>query len=322
MTYAGWVPIGARVEEGQLVVDLCRLDDRPLVEPFFDDSIAACMRLPFHALFRRRASAAELGAWLRPRPAVAPAGFVFHMSRCGSTLLSQVLAAVPAHRVLSEAPPIDAALRGGGSTDAPFDEATRAEWLRVLLTAMTQPPPTESWRLFGKFDSWHAQFMPLILRAFPGVPWVFLIRDPVQVLVSHMRRPGAQMVPGMVGFQRLGADPEPGSGATREIYAARTLGAICQAAEQALALPASRGIVVDYSDFPDAIESVILPHFDVAVSARDRPAVEAALRRDAKNPWFDFSPDLDAKRADATPAIQAAADGWALPTYRRLRGPG
>ncbi len=321
MTYAGWVPVGAQVEHDQLIVDLCRLDDRPLVEPFFDDSVAACMRLPFHALFRRRASAAELGAWLGPRPAVVPAGFVFHMSRCGSTLLSQLLAAVPAHRVVSEAPPIDAALRGGGA-DAGVDEATRGDWLRILLTMMTQPPPAESWRLFVKFDSWHAQFMPLILRAFPEVPWVFLIRDPVQVLVSHMRRPGAQMVPGMVGFQRLGTDPEPGSGATRESYAARTLGAICQAAEQARALPASRGIVVDYADFPDAIESVILPHFDVAVGAHDRPAVEAALRRDAKNPWFDFTPDLDAKRAETTPAIQAAADRWALPTYRRLRALG
>jgi hypothetical protein len=36
-----------------------------------------------------------------------PDGFVFHMSRCGSTLVAQMLAVVPDHVVVSEAEPLD-----------------------------------------------------------------------------------------------------------------------------------------------------------------------------------------------------------------------
>ena len=41
-----------------------------------------------------------------------PSGFIFHMSRCGSTVISQMLAALAEHVVVSEAGPIDALARG------------------------------------------------------------------------------------------------------------------------------------------------------------------------------------------------------------------
>ena len=37
-------------------------------------------------------------------PGIDPTGFIFHLARCGSTLVSQMLAALPEHIVLSEAP--------------------------------------------------------------------------------------------------------------------------------------------------------------------------------------------------------------------------
>ena len=42
---------------------------------------------------------------------LAPSLFLFHVSRCGSTLISQMLAALPQNVVISEAGPMDAILR-------------------------------------------------------------------------------------------------------------------------------------------------------------------------------------------------------------------
>ena len=39
------------------------------------------------------------------RDYIYPSGFIFHMGRCGSTLLSKALARSPSHLIISEAPP-------------------------------------------------------------------------------------------------------------------------------------------------------------------------------------------------------------------------
>ena len=57
---------------------------------------------------------------------------------------------------------------------------------------------------FVKFDSWNTLDLALIRRAFPDVPWIFLYRDPVEVIVSHMRQRGSQMIPG--AFEKLMPD--------------------------------------------------------------------------------------------------------------------
>ena len=46
-----------------------------------------------------------------------------------------------------------------------------------------------------------------VRRAFPDVPWVFLFREPVQVLASHLRQRGAHMVPGAIDPALFGLDP-------------------------------------------------------------------------------------------------------------------
>ena len=140
------------------------------------------------------------------RPSVPPAGFVFHMSRCGSTLVSQMLAAHREHIVISEAGPIDTVLQSHRRRPGIGDEQ-RIESLRGLLAAYGQPGCGSAQRLFVKFDSWSVLDLPLVARAFPDVPWVFVYRDPVEVLASTRTRPrqpdGAGMLePGLLGLDR------------------------------------------------------------------------------------------------------------------------
>lgn len=69
-----------------------------------------------------------------------------------------------------------------------IDEATRIDWLRAMLGMLGQPGQPgqpEERRFFVKFESWQATLLPLILRAYPDVPWLFMLRDPVEVIASH-----------------------------------------------------------------------------------------------------------------------------------------
>lgn len=313
----GWVPVSARVDQGRLWTEMCLLEGQRFTEPFFEDTIGARMREPFHVVFRRRIHAEALAEWVQSNPGLPVSGFIFHMSRCGSTLVSQVLAASAAHRVISEAGPIDAALRAGppGSIDA----GIRVRWLRAMIGMFAQAGSDTERKLFVKFDSWHASFLPLLLRAFPGVPWIFMTRDPVEVIVSHLRRPGAQMVPGMVGYMPPGIDPQRSWQVPREEYCARVLGAICSAACRALDLgPPGQARVVDYGSLPNALDQVVFPHFGVQPDASSRSAMDAAMRRDAKNPGFVFVPDRDGKQKEASEAVREAAQRWVADAWKRL----
>src|SRR5207249_1157357 len=125
-------------------------------------------------------------------PGIDPTAFIFHGSRCGSTLLAQMAEALPRTIVISEAPPVDQILRAS----APAER--RLDWFRALLSVLGQPRRGDERHLFVKFDAWHVFDLPLVQQAFPGVPCVFLYREPSAVMASQMRMPGIQTLPGML----------------------------------------------------------------------------------------------------------------------------
>ncbi len=104
---AGWTPINLAWRPEGASVDWCRLGDTRFTEPFFEQTIATALRHPARLLFRRQTPVAALEAWQDDPSALPPRGFIFHLSRCGSTLAAQLLAALPQNLVISEAPPID-----------------------------------------------------------------------------------------------------------------------------------------------------------------------------------------------------------------------
>ena len=102
---AGWMPFRAARHEGRMVVDWFRPGALRPVDPFFHDTLARAFRSPFNLALWRRTPIEALAALPR---GLAPSGFVFHMSRCGSTLCAQALARDPSNIVLSEPGPVSA----------------------------------------------------------------------------------------------------------------------------------------------------------------------------------------------------------------------
>lgn len=311
---AGWIPIRFYGQDGEPRVDWAQTDGRRLTEPFFDASIERCLQSPFRLLFRHQTPADVLLDWQARQPGVEPAGFVFHTSRCGSTLIAQMLAALPRFVVLSEPDPINGVLHPRGFP-APAPDARRREWLRAMVSALGQPWGGAETHLFIKFDSWHTLDLPLIRQAFPEVPWVFVYRDPVEILVSQMRQRGPQMVPGMLDPSIAGIDFLEAVRMPPEEYCARVVGRFCRAA---LEHYQHGGRLVHYRELPEAVWTSVAGHFGVSFTAAEVEQMRRVALKDAKTPQMPFTADSAAKRRDATDAIRRAAATWVDPLYEQL----
>jgi len=296
-----WLPAALVPAPGQLAIDWVHFGDAPLHDSFFEDSLRRARRLPINALLK---VCTPLGILGKPAPAdamSAPDGLIFHMSRCGSTLVSQMLAAMPGGIVVSEAPPLDAVVQMVHShPEAPLEQ--RVALLRGMAAALGRDRFGKRRHYVIKTDSWHSLALPLFRAAFPDTPWVFLFRDPTEVMVSQMRMRGSQTVPG-TELDPVFAIPDPHSLSTED-YIARVLNRVTQAAVDHAEIGGS--LFVDYADLPDAVERRILPHFGIGADPEALAAMHAAATWDAKTPSFAFAPDSEDKRRTAGDAVRAA----------------
>ena len=187
--FAGWLPIRVFWRDGALRVDWCYFGNTRLKDPFFRDSVIVALRQPFNQAFRRDTSIAELQEWRHASPGLAPTAFLFHASRCGSTLIAQMLAALDSHTVISEPPMLDTILRARYLAPG-IDEDSQIEWLRALVSSLAQARNGETGFVI-KLDAWNVFELGLMRKAFPATPWVYLYRDPLEIAVSQLRERGA-----------------------------------------------------------------------------------------------------------------------------------
>ena len=288
----GWLPIRASWQGTELYVHWAYFGARPLRDPFFEGDVRACLRAPFNRLFHHVTPIETLAAWLKMRPHLEPSGFIFHMSRCGSTLVSQMLAALPANIVVSEASPIDTVVQAN-RWRPDLGEDRHALWLRSIIGALGQQRSGSEQRYFIKLDCWHTLALPVFRRAFPAVPWVFLYRDPVEVLVSQLRIPGTQMIPGGIGPDLYGLERSYGPG-TAEDYYAQVLAKVTEPAVAHYARAAACWSTIGSFRMRCLRQSCRISASQCGEA--DRAAMTEAARYDAKTPGFEFAPDSGAKQ--------------------------
>ena len=85
---------------------------KKFTEPFFSDTISVCKNFSENRSSYKVATDLEImSEWSSPINSIYPSAIIFHVSRCGSTLLSQLLALDEKHIVLSEVPFFDELLR-------------------------------------------------------------------------------------------------------------------------------------------------------------------------------------------------------------------
>ncbi len=316
---AGWLPVhlARSIVGGAASLDWAFFDERRLLDPFFEQSVEALLRHPARLLFSRRTGLDALDSLASAAPELEPAGFVFHMSRCGSTLFAQSLAADPRHVVLSEPPVVDQLLEHDAA-DRSLGFERRVARLRGLVHAYARRRRAEEARLFIKFDAWHTVHLPVIRAAFPSTPWVFLHREPVEVLVSQRRLRGSKFIPGAIDPAAFGLPAPEFTERGFEEHTARLLAVGCDAALRALGEPGSPGLAVDYRGLRESLPTLISEHFGVPDDDTTRAALAHAAGRSAKNPVLEFRDDSAAKRDEADDFLRALAEEHLGALRRRL----
>jgi len=315
LRFDGWIPFRLFWQGGQPGVEWLYLGSRRLTEPFFEATVQIAVQTPFNSLLRFRTPIEVLADWYRASPGLTPSGFLFHLSRCGSTLITQMLAALPQCVVLSEPGVLDRMIRSHAR--APHAaEAQRTDWLRWLVSALGQPRTGEERHLFVKFEPRHILDFRFIRTAFPNVPWAFVYRDPVEVLVSNLRKPSALVTRGMYGLDAVAPEAEL-EGVADDEYAARMLGMVAEAAV-ASASTCRGGLLVEYRELPAAVWGRLAGHFGLALTPGDLEKMRQAAAFDAKQPTRRFESDSQAKQCFASEQVRCLAERWIRPPCRAL----
>ncbi|WP_212628982.1 sulfotransferase family protein [Pseudomonas sp. KB-10] len=310
--FHGWLPIRIWQVDGHWQVDWCWFGEQRLTRPFFRDDVEQALRLPFNQAFRRQTGLDALLTWQTASPGLTPSAFIFHASRCGSTLMAQMLAALEGNIVLSEPPPLDSLLRAHrlDSRVAPRQSA----WLAALLSAYGQRRSGNEQRLFIKLDAWNVFEAPMLLALYPDVPRLFLYRDPLEIVVSQLRQPGMHRVPGLLGPSALDIPAEQALRLTPTEYTSRMVGTILR---QGLVLCQEHGAVaVNYQELPSICWERLAPI--LGVRDEDLSRLRETAKADAKQPSQAFSADTRSKHEAAGSSLRDTTEAYAGDTYRAL----
>lgn len=144
--------------------------------------------------------------------AIQPSGFIFHVSRCGSTLVGKALARLPEHVVINQGGPLQRGFWAYLTDDWRKDAEPSARNLKMfknLVFAMARQRRPEQSTAFVKFISWNALYIDFVTRAFPDIPSIFMYRDPVEVIASVMKETTAALVAKGTRLSKFLAVAEP-----------------------------------------------------------------------------------------------------------------
>jgi hypothetical protein len=184
-----------------------------------------------------------------------------------------------------------------------------------MLNALAQPRCGER-HFFIKFDAWHVLQLPLILQAFPEVPWIFLYRDPIEVMVSQQRQRGLHMLPHAINPASFGLDPHDAWMTRLDEYGAHVLARLAGVAAEFHHSGRSR--FVNFCELPSVIWDSLLEFFGVECCEKELMPIKRAAQFDAKRPALKFEIDGVAKQSAATEELRTLAAQWVQPVYERL----
>jgi hypothetical protein len=292
-----WLPSQLNTSSGTAVCRWLYTGGNRFTEPFFVETISRCLQLPENSSRYRAVSGLDVikdwsGA-LEPRP---PAAFIFHVSRCGSTLLSQLLALSAQHTVLSEVPVFDELLRlPYGRTPVSQEEA--GELFRSALQFYSQSDKDDQ-RVFVKTDSWHIFFYPLLRSLYPHTPFLLLYRDPAAVLRSQQKKRGMHAVPGVIEPQVFGWDAADVQGLSLDDHLAKVIERYLQAFLD-IAEKDRNVLLVNYSEGMQIIARKLYHFTGIYLSEDEEKQMVERSRFHAKYPGEVFGeattlPDLGA----------------------------
>lgn len=245
--------------------------------------------------------------------------FVFHMSRCGSTLLTQMLSSSDRFFVVSQPIIVNSVLERNYKGSL----GVRSALTRAVLRCLVACAPRPSRYAVIKFESWNALYVGEILRTGVAQKWAFLHRDGVEVMVSIAAmsplwlRNRDRIEPAISQHIRFDGDEEAVRLGSDKEYCARMLGAFCLAAAQKRS---SHATYIDYRSLPGAIFPLLSERWGVLLSSTEIDTMVRRAERHSKDPAqvSPFVPDSHSKRQKADAEQISLAGKFIEPFRARL----
>jgi hypothetical protein len=266
-----------------------------------------------------------------------PRGLVFHESRVGSTLAANTLAAFQPerNRVYSESsPPVTAA-----KLYNPSEHSEQAiQLLQDVIYLMSRSNDIQESDTFFKIQSIGTKSIHAFRKAFPQTPWIFIFREPVQVMMSHLKKKGTMSA--VCLRSRLRPDDDlkemvqntlgESSGVkhlSTEEFCAAHLSTLCKKALDEVLDSNGLGKVVNYIDLQkQLVENIIPKHFlqgrdgdELSQEAKDRAYKVGEKYSKGRGEGRRWEEDSTAKENAAWSELQKASDTFLLPLYKQLQ---
>jgi len=313
----GCLPVDAVVVDGRpglLWMDMSRVS---LTQPFFQQTVERAKAEKRHELFTEFDVLLQLEKQL---DSVHPTGFIFHSSRCGSTLVANACRAITDSIVLSEANAIDKLIaRFITDTDNAIKESLYSVFLRGVVHALAQHRTGSEKHLFIKFACCSFAQIKRIKRIWPRVPSLFLYRDPVETIVSNLK----DVPPWLIDNDRrvlasiVGASPGAVAEMSLEELCARTIGSLYLTAYN---LANGNSMLLNYNQLSVPVIASVLNFFKVSLSTEELEMIERTCGVYSKevSGARAFVADADAKQELASDLVREMSDRWVSEPYRLL----
>jgi hypothetical protein len=314
----GWLPVDAVVVNGRPGLLWMEMSDVTLTEPFFQQTVD-----------RAKADGTERGELFtefdvllqleKVLDSVPPTGFIFHSSRCGSTLVANACRAISNSIVLSEPNAIDKLLARFLTDGGGVKESLYSVFLRGAVHALGQRRRGGEQRLFIKFSCCSFALIERIRRIWPNVPWVFLYRDPIETIVSNINDVPSWLIDDdrRVLSAIIGAPADAVAEMSLEELCARTIGSLYSRAE---GLANDNSILLNYNQLSVPVISSVLSFFKVSHSTAELETIAriSGVYSKEVSGTRAFVTDAAAKQKLASPLVRELAAAWANEPYQLL----
>jgi len=313
----GWLPVDADVVEGRPGLWWMDMSGVSLSEPFFQQTVERARRESRRELFTEFDVLLQLEKQI---DGVSPTGFIFHSSRCGSTLVANACRAISDSIVLSEANAIDKLIaRFITDVDNPIKESLYSVFLRGVVHALAQRRTGNERHLFIKFACCSFAQLERVKRIWPDVPWLFLYRDPVETIVSNMK----DVPPWLIDNDRrvlasiVDASPAAVAAMSLEELCARTIGSLYSTAFN---LANGNSMLLNYKQLSVPVIASVLSFFKVSLSSEELETIARTCRVYSKEAsgMRAFVDDAEAKQNLASDLVREMSERWASESYRLL----
>lgn len=248
------------------------------------DSIVTMLAAHASALPDRFHSLRSLADLTTREPVLPVTALIFHCSRCGSTLLTRLLELDAGRRVFAEPVALPKFLDAYAPALVHGDAVGE---LRTFIRAFGLKPSPRERGLIVKLTSRSIAYLPAFRAAFPEVPFIYLFREPVEVVASLEANPPPFLHDRHREFVAAEFDSSaPDVARLSRVdwlawYVDRNL-------RRALRHSADFAEAIDYADHASAYPALACK-FGSEFSALDAAAIIRVLSRHSKQPDLAFS---------------------------------